>query len=209
MTQCTQPNEHFLSRDEECLLLRIARDALTDWVSRQNRIDLLSYALTPALQEPHGAFVTLRKGRELRGCIGYTQNRETLARVVMENAINASSKDPRFDPVQSDELPSISIEISALTPGDSPETPFKLVRGLDEIIIGRDGLYIEMPPYRGGLLLPQVAAERGWSVDQFLRAVCQKAGYPDRAWEFPDARLYRFSAQVFGEEQGGFAVYKR
>ena len=74
------------------------------------------------------------------------------------------------------------------------------MRGLDEIIVGRDGLYIEMPPHRGGLLLPQVASERGWNVDQFLRAVCHKAGYPDRAWELPEVRLYRFSAQVFGEE---------
>lgn len=200
MTQYSQPNEHFLTRDDERLLLRIARDALTSWVSLQNRIDLSAYPLTPALLERHGAFVTLRRGRELRGCIGYTQNRETLARAVMDNAINASSNDPRFDPVRPDELPVISIEISALTPGDSPETPFKLVRGLDEIIIGRDGLYIELPPHRGGLLLPQVASERGWSVDQFLRAVCQKAGYPEHAWEFPEARLFRFSAQVFGEE---------
>ena len=200
MTPYSQANEHFLSRDEERELLRIARDALTSWVSDRNRIDLSAYNLSPALLERHGAFVTLRKGRELRGCIGYTQNKETLARAVMENAINASSNDPRFDPIQPGELPGITIEISALTPGEAPETPFKLVRGLDEIVVGRDGLYIEMPPYRGGLLLPQVASERGWSVDQFLRAVCQKAGYPERAWELPEARLYRFSAQVFGEE---------
>lgn len=200
MTQYTQPSEHFLSRDEERQLLRVARDALNSWVSDRHRIELSAYDLTPALRERHGAFVTLRKGQELRGCIGYTQSKETLARAVMENAINASSNDSRFEPVRPDELPDISIEISALTPGDSPETPFRLVRGLDEIIVGRDGLYIEMPPSRGGLLLPQVASERGWSVDQFLRAVCQKAGYPIDAWELPEARLYRFSAQVFGDE---------
>ena len=91
MTQFTQPNEHFLTRDEERLLLRIARDSLTSWVARRSRIDLSSYQLTNAVKEPHGAFVTLRAGRDLRGCIGYTQNKEPLARAVMENAINAST----------------------------------------------------------------------------------------------------------------------
>ncbi len=203
MTQFTQPNEHFLTRDEERLLLRIARDSLTSWVARRSRIDLSSYQLTNAVKEPHGAFVTLRAGRDLRGCIGYTQNKEPLARAVMENAINASTNDPRFNPIDPDELARIAIEISALTPGDTPETPFRLVRNLDEIVIGRDGLYIEIPPHRGGLLLPQVATDRGWTVDQFLRAVCQKAGYPDRAWEMPETLLHRFSAQVFCEESVG------
>jgi len=203
MTHQLDRSEHFLSRAEERLLLRIARDALDLWVTRRGQIDVDRYALTPAVREKHGAFVTLREGRALRGCIGYTQNREPLARAVAENAINASTNDPRFDPVQPGELGSICIEVSALTPGDSPETPFKRVRDLREIVIGRDGLYIELPPHRGGLLLPQVATDRGWNVTQFLRAVCQKAGYPDGTWEDPEARLYRFSAQVFSEDDEG------
>lgn len=200
MTDPLDRSEHYLTRDEELLLLRIARDALESWVRRGERIDLRQYSLTPTLEEPHGAFVTLRKDGNLRGCIGYTQNREPLARAVLDNAINAASNDPRFDPVTPAELPAISIEISALTPGESPETPFKRVRNILDIVIGRDGLYIESPPLRGGLLLPQVAAERHWTVPQFLSAVCQKAGYPDRAWERPETRLYRFSAQVFAED---------
>lgn len=199
MTDPLDRSEHYLTRDEERLLLRIARDALESWVRRGERIDLDHYLLTPTLKEPHGAFVTLRKDGNLRGCIGYTQNREPLARAVLDNAINAASHDPRFDPVTPEELPAISIEISALTPGESPETPFKRVHNTLDIVIGRDGLYIETPPLRGGLLLPQVATERHWTVPQFLSAVCQKAGYPDRAWERPETRLYRFSAQVFAE----------
>ena len=193
-------SERFLTRDEAQLLLRVARDALEAWVLHRQRIDLSRYLLTRALRDNHGAFVTLRAAGELRGCIGYTQNNGPLAHAVLDNAINAASNDPRFDPVRPHELPSISIEISALTPGDAPESPFKRVHDLRDIAIGRDGLYIEMPPNRGGLLLPQVAAERGWGLDQFLSAVCQKAGYPDRTWENPDAKLYRFSAQVFSEE---------
>lgn len=192
-------SEAYLTRSEEVLLLRIARDALESWVCERERIDIGRYPLTPTLQEKHGAFVTLRERGELRGCIGYTQNREPLAVAVRDNAINAASNDPRFEPVRADELGAITIEVSALTPGETPETPFKRVRNLNEIVIGRDGLYIERPPYRGGLLLPQVAVEQKWDVRQFLAAVCRKAGYPEWAWEDPEARLYRFSAQVFSE----------
>ena len=95
--------------------------------------------------------------------------------------------------------PAGTISISALTPGDTPETPFRRVNDLDEIVIGRDGLFIERPPSRGGLLLPQVAEEQHWDVRQFLAGVCLKAGYPDRAWEQPGTNLYRFSAQVFSD----------
>lgn len=200
MTHDLDRSEHYLTRGEEVTLLRIARDTLDSWVKNRQRIDLERYKLTPALRERHGAFVTLREFGALRGCIGYTQNKEPLARAVSENAINASSNDPRFEPVRPDELDAISVEVSALTPGDAPETPFKRVRSLEDIVIGRDGLYIEVPPYRGGLLLPQVATERGWDVEQFLHAVCLKAGFPDRSWENPDAILYRFSAQVFSED---------
>ena len=194
-------SEHYLTLEEEQTLLRIARDALEAWVRDRRRIEVTQYPLTERLQEKHGAFVTLRKGRDLRGCIGYTANRESLAETVRDNAINAASNDFRFPPVTEDELPYLIVEVSALTPGDAPDTPFKRVRDISEIVIGRDGLYIEMPPSRGGLLLPQVAVEQGWDVNQFLSAVCRKAGYPDRTWENPSARLYRFSAQVFSEPE--------
>lgn len=194
------PTERFLTRDEETLLLRIARDALEAYVREGRRIDVDEYPLTERMREKHGAFVTLRAHGELRGCIGYTANEERLADAVRDNAINAASRDYRFAPVAPDELPEIRIEVSALMPGDKPDTPFKQVRNTDEIVIGRDGLYIELPGSRGGLLLPQVAVEQGWDIPQFLSAVCRKAGYPDRSWEMPEARLYRFSAQVFSED---------
>ena len=192
-------SEYYLTEDEERLLLRIARDTLEAWVRHGERVDPASYPLTGALREEHGAFVTLRHRGQLRGCIGHTANRESLAESVRDNAINAACRDPRFDPVLPEELPDISVEISALTPGDTPGTPFRRVHDIGEISIGRDGLYIERPPERGGLLLPQVATDQHWNVEQFLRAVCMKAGYPDGAWRDPEARLYRFSAQVFSE----------
>jgi len=196
-------SERFLTEEEEQLLLQIARDALEQWVRHGARLDLSAYSLTSALREAHGAFVTLRQGGELRGCIGYTTHGEPLAMAVRDNAINAACRDPRFDPILADELPGIVIEISALSHGDTPDTPFRRVSDLGEIEIGRDGLFIERPPQRGGILLPQVATDRNWDVGQFLAAVCKKAGYADRAWELPDAKLYRFSAQVFSEADYG------
>lgn len=192
-------SEHYLTPDEEQLLLRIARDAVERWVLDGTQLALDEYPLTPALRERHGAFVTLRLRGQLRGCIGHTTNLEPLALSVRDNAINASSRDPRFPPLSAEEAPEVEIEVSALTPGDTPDTPFKRVKDLDEIQIGRDGLYIERLDQRGGLLLPQVATDHGWTVGQFLSAVCMKAGYPDGAWAEPTTRLYRFSAQVFGE----------
>ena len=192
-------SEAFLTPDEEATLLSIARDALEAWVRRSEQIDIETYALTPALREKHGAFVTLRIAGQLRGCIGYMAHRVPLAEAVRDNAVNAS-QDPRFPRVAPEELESITVEVSALTSGETPDTPFKPVNDIDEIVIGRDGLYIERTGSRGGILLPQVPVEQHWDVPQFLSAVCRKAGYADGAWEDPDVQLSRFSAQVFSEE---------
>lgn len=192
--------ERFLTSDEEQLLLRIARESLRAHLQESHRIELDGYPLTPELRAGHGAFVTLRLGGELRGCIGHTRNLESLAEAVRDNTINAAVRDPRFPPLTLEELDAIHIEISALCPGVEPDSPFIPVSHPSEIIIGRDGLYLDRAGSRGGgLLLPQVASERHWSVAQFLEAVCAKAGAESGAWNAPDSKLYRFSAQVFGE----------
>jgi len=191
--------EPFLSSDEEDALLDIARRAIETFVRSAKRLDPEQCPITETMQEHHGAFVTLHQNDQLRGCIGHIHHTMPLVEAVIESAINAASKDPRFEALPPQELDDITIEISALVWGDTPETPFVTVNEIDEIVIGRDGLYIEIPPHRGGLLLPQVATERGWDSIQFLESVCRKAGYPDDAWKQPDAKLYRFCAQVFGE----------
>ena len=192
-------SENYLTPEEEQTLLAIARAAITELVTNDRRVNLDQFLLTPVLEEKHGAFVTLRRHGELRGCVGYTDNHVSLAEAVLDNAVNAASRDYRFEPATAAELGELTIEVSALTPGDTPETPFKKVNDVSEIVIGRDGLYIERPPSGGGILLPQVAVDQGWDVAQFLTAVCYKAGYADRSWEQPGTRLYRFSAQVFAE----------
>jgi AmmeMemoRadiSam system protein A len=182
------------------MLLQIARASLVSAVERGSILDLSGYALTDTLKEKHGAFVTLHTKGQLRGCVGYIVNVESLAVAVRDNASNAALRDNRFSPLRPDELADTLIEISAMTPGDSPESPFRRIQNLEEVKIGRDGLYVQRPPHKGGLLLPQVAVEQNWDTLQFLAATCRKAGYPIDAWRDAETRIYRFSAQVFGEE---------
>jgi AmmeMemoRadiSam system protein A len=137
------------------------------------------------------AFVTLRRREgELRGCIGRVEVSEPLYRTVQDCAISAATQDFRFPPVTAPELNDLMIEISALS-------PFRLISKHDEIQVGRHGLLIRKG-FHVGLLLPQVASERNWSRNEFLQAICHKAGLPTDAWR--DADLYVFSAEVFEEE---------
>ena len=192
--------ETMLSANEQQSLLRIARDSLRAYVQDGAHLDLDGYPLTAELCEHRGVFVTLRRLGELRGCIGHTRSMAPLAEAVRDNTVNAAARDPRFLPVGPAELDEIRIEISALNPGDEPGSPFICVTSVEEIVLGRDGLYLEHAgPGGGGLLLPQVPVEQGWGLEEYLEGLCEKAGAPSQAWENPGVRLYRFTAQVFAE----------
>ncbi len=194
--------ETVLSENEQTILLAIARASLESHARDGARVNVEAYELTPALRRKCGAFVTLHKRGQLRGCIGYTKSVESIAQAVADNAVNAGFRDPRFNPVTPEETADIEIEISALLPGEEEGSPFIRVRDVNEIQIGRDGLYLEHAGARGaGLLLPQVPVEQGWDLNAYLRGICMKAGAAENAWCDPDSRLYRFRAQVFGEKK--------
>src|SRR5215217_1903177 len=144
------------------------------------------------LPDASGVFVTIKRRGELRGCLGTLECTRGLAAEVARCAADAASEDPRFEPVASDELPEISLEISVLGPLE-PIAPSRD----DAIVIGRHGLVAEQGRRRG-LLLPQVATEWGWDRQQFLVHTCTKAGLPADAWE-RGARISRFDAEVFGD----------
>ena len=144
------------------------------------------------LAQPAAAFVTLREGGDLRGCIGLMRFDVSLWQNVVDAAAAAALDDPRFYAVTPDELPDIDIEISVLEPPIEIEDP-----GMFEA--GRHGIVIEKDDRRG-LLLPQVAPEMGWGNLQMLEAVCQKAHLPAGTWRDPDAHLSIFEATCFGEE---------
>ena len=136
--------------------------------------------------------MTLENRGALRGCIGNMIADGPLYRAAMRNAVSAC-EDPRFtgNPVTAAEVPELHIEISYLT-------PMKRVTNTDEIVVGRHGLLISLGRQRG-VLLPQVAYERGWTREEFLESTCHKAGLPPDAWKLPQARIDAFEAEVFGE----------
>ena len=177
-----------LSDVEKEKLLKIARETLTEYLTSGSTPE---YAPEEAgLLQEVAAFVTLRRhDGELRGCIGRVEVSQPLYRTVQDCAVSAATNDFRFSAVTAAELDDICIEISALS-------PFRLINSPDEIQIGRHGLLIR-GEFRVGLLLPQVATDRGWGRDEFLRAICMKDGLPTDAWR--DADLYVFSAEVFEE----------
>jgi AmmeMemoRadiSam system protein A len=169
-------------------LLRIARDAIVAHVggaSSENVGDLGE----PSSRRG-GAFVTVRRGGELRGCVGRIEMDEPLVDVVRHCAVAACSADPRFPPVVASELPQIALELSLLG-------PLEPIGGPDEVEISRHGLVVEKGRHRG-LLLPQVASEWNWNARQFLEHTCRKAGLSPDAWRH-DAKLWRFEAEVFGD----------
>lgn len=142
--------------------------------------------------EPRGLFVTLKRDGELRGCIGTLSPEGDLTRVVADFARRAAFEDPRFPALSAGELPECTIEISVLT---APSA----VAEAEDIAVGRDGLIVEGGGRRG-LLLPQVATEWGFSAVRFLQETCKKAGLPPEAWREPAVRVWKFQAEVFGEE---------
>lgn len=157
----------------------------------RNKLDGSAY-LEPQesiFQEKRGIFVSLHKDSQLRGCIGYIFPYKNLLESTREMAIAAAFRDPRFSPLSLQEFAGIEIEISILS-------ELQPVKSIEDIEIGRDGLYLEHPD-GSGLLLPQVATEYRWSVGEFLIHLCYKAGLQKGAYKYPEAMLYRFSADVF------------
>jgi uncharacterized protein len=177
------------------MLTRVERDGLLRFARDTIAVHLAGGA-PPApvhLDDPQhhaGAFVTLHAGHDLRGCIGQPGSDAPLDEVVAHCAVAAATEDPRFPPLTADELPQVDIEISVLT-------PIRRVDDVREIEIGRDGLIVQ-DGVRRGLLLPQVAAERGWDRDTFLSHTCLKAGLRPDAWR-TGAKISRFQAEVFSE----------
>ncbi|HEX5036571.1 MAG TPA: AmmeMemoRadiSam system protein A [bacterium] len=179
-----------LNEQEKIELLRLARSTLEAYLKERRfpRIEP-SHA---RLKENGGAFVTLERFGELRGCIGHLAADKPLSLTVQEMAIEAATGDPRFGAVTEDELPDLEIEISVLA-------DFRKIRDVSEIRIGEHGLIVG-DGRRRGLLLPQVAAREGWDVPTFLSATCRKAGLPMDAWRKGGIVIETFTAEVFSEK---------
>ena len=139
-----------------------------------------------------GVFVTITIDKKLRGCIGYVQSDDELTKTVMDAAYQAAFHDPRFSPLSEEEFGKIKLEISVLSP------PFPLA-SYDEIELGKHGLILEESG-RKALLLPQVPIEHKMNRDEFLSALCNKAGLYEEYWKEKQLSLKGFTASVFSED---------
>lgn len=175
-----------LSVQEKEQLKKLAKQTIEEVLLGRDKSE---FEPTETLKEKSGAFVTIKKNNQLRGCIGYIRGILPLHETVREMAVQAAFRDPRFSPLQKDEVNKIDIEISVLT-------PMKKIIDINEIEVGVHGIYIEKGPY-SGLLLPQVATEHHWDKISFLENTCYKAGMPKDAWKSKDTVIYIFSADVF------------
>jgi AmmeMemoRadiSam system protein A len=177
-----------ISAVDQQRLLALARRALEARVARQPPPAMEQGGI---LDQPLGAFVTIRRHGELRGCLGRIAPDAPLAETLADLGASVSDSDSRFNPVAPAELDDIDVEISVLTPE-------REVHSVAEIEPGRHGVIVEQGNRRG-LLLPQVATELGWDAEMFVSQTCRKAGLPADAWTH-GARMFVFEAEVFGED---------
>jgi MEMO1 family protein len=180
-----------LTEKEKKELLKIARNTIEAYLQTGKSPEVNKKDLTSTLQENCGAFVTLHKEGALRGCIGRFSASESLYKVVQQMAIAAATQDHRFSVVTIDEMKKIDVEISVLT-------PMQKIKSIDEIEMGKHGIYIKKG-FSGGTFLPQVATETGWTKEEFLGNCSKnKAGLGWEGWK--DAEIYIYEALVFSEK---------
>jgi AmmeMemoRadiSam system protein A len=173
-------------------LLEIARASINQYLETGKKMELSEN--DPGLQQEMGAFVTLNKHGELRGCIGNLVASQPIYLTVKDMAVEAAADDPRFAKLTLSELKDVEIEISVLS-------PLKRVDSAQSIELGKHGVLVRKG-YQNGVFLPQVATETGWSKEEFLNNLCaHKAGIAADAWKDKDTQLYIFTAEVFSEKK--------
>jgi uncharacterized protein len=171
-------------------LLRLARATLSSYL--KSGITLDYQTSREPLRAKKGAFVSLHNQEELRGCIGQLFPDQALYRIVQHCVLSAALEDSRFFPVKNEELPELNIEISVLS-------PFSRIADVQEIQVGKHGIYIVYGNSRG-LLLPQVATSFDWDRKTFVEQTCRKAGLPESAWRDARCLIHIFEAEVFDEQ---------
>lgn len=182
-----------LTREQGKRLLKLARESIMTYF-RNKKPDLSGYE---EFSRKQGVFVTITEKSILKGCIGFPEPVKALNKAVVEAAREAAFNDPRFHPIQEDELRDIDIEISVLT--EPEEIVVMAPEGYpDNITIGEDGLIVRSA-FGSGLLLPQVFVDHGCDAETALDWTCEKAGLPSNEWRKGHVKVYKFQAQIFSE----------
>lgn len=186
-----------LNKERIEILLKIAKESIQEAVTGEkiiNKNKLIEKF--PWLQEKGAVFVTINKEHHLRGCIGSIIAHRTLLEDLIENAKSAALRDPRFKPLQREELQDIEIEISILTP--PKELPYKDSADLKQKIKkGRDGVIISYNGYQA-TYLPSVWEQLD-SFERFFTTLCQKAGLPSNCLDLHPT-IYTYRAIKIKEE---------
>ena len=179
-----------LSDSEKSRLLNLARKALKVKLEKEISGEVDEDNLSELLLKNYGVFVSIYNKNKLRGCIGRFDSEKPLYKLVQKMAISSAFTDSRFKKLAVDELDDIKLEISVLS-------PLKKVETIDDIVIGKHGIYIKQG-FNKGTLLPQVATNNNWSVEEFL-GYCSKnkAGIGWDGWK--TAEIYIYTAEVFSE----------
>jgi hypothetical protein len=183
-----------LSEPEKSELLALARKSV-EYVVQEKYAYEPPASTSATLNQERGAFTTLKKSGDLRGCIGYTSAIKPLYITVRDTATLAALQDPRFPPVSASELPSLEYEISVLS-------PLRRVTDVQQIKVGEHGLLMKNGDSEG-LLLPQVPVEQKWDRNTFLEQTCRKARMSSTCWMDDDTDIFSFTAVVFGEHKPG------
>ena len=177
---------------EKDQLISIARDNIKSLLYNKKRITVDKETLSDVFKKPLGAFVTLKINGSLRGCIGRFISSDPLYEVVLESSQSSAFEDPRFAPLTKEELPKTDIEITVLG-------PMRKINNINEIILGKHGIYIKKD-FRSGTMLPQVATENGWTVEEFLGYTSlNKAGIGWDGWK--NAEIYIYEGIVLEENK--------
>ena len=170
------------------MLLLIAWDEIQGYLKKEDRDKKLDIDIPEELRTKCGAFVSIYVKDKLRGCIGTFSEEVSLFKNVRRMSYSAAAHDNRFPAIKLDEAGHIKIEISVLSPKMA-------IKGPEEIEIGKHGIFMELGNHRG-TLLPQVAMEQKWSVEEFLGNCAQyKAGLDWDGWKA--ARIYTYEASIF------------
>lgn len=185
------------------IIIKLARDAITNYLQTGKHLTAPDYIATssgsifkkkqiyPFLLEKKPCFVTLKQNGNLRGCIGNTYSDAALWKNIVQYAVLAATEDPRFNPLQPDDLDGLDIEVTVL--GELVE-----IKNLEDFEIGKHGLII-MNKIQSGLFLPQIATEQGWDKKEFLEELSLKAGMDKGAYLDGNNKIFKFSAEIFND----------
>ncbi len=187
------------SKNEEKTLIKLARKAISEHLNNPTKaqIQIDQNKLSSKLKQKRATFVTLTINDNLRGCIGHIMPVQPLYKDVIENARAAAFHDPRFYPVQENELDQIKIEISILS--IPKELSYQNTHDLlNRLLPGETGVIIKKG-YNEATYLPQVWEDLP-DKKTFLSTLCQKAGLAPDEWKSGNPEIRTYTVEKFEEE---------